>query len=542
MIKPLPGEWSSARPTHRNIAERIVITGTLWLDTPAHFGNGDRDALTDMPLLEDELDGSPLLLGTSIAGALRNYLREYAIGYGQPPPQLPNNLKDERAKTAYEAMLRRERDLLATMLFGGHRGDDEGAQSPLVVHDAPGHATGFELRDGVKIDPETRTAAEDKKFDIRLLAAGTCFDLRFELLVGHQDDQDYHAYKENLLKAAAIALDGLASGEISLGMRRRRGFGRCRVDEWTVYQYDLATRKGLLAWLAEGRGNLDAPWVPPIEATCHSSIAEALGVSLESISDNRKAFELTATFAVDGSLMIRSGFGESDHGPDMVHLHSLRRGSPGQLARTPVAPGTSWAGILRNRAIQIANTLAGDPKRASRIIEDMFGPENIDSKTKAAWASRLEVEDSIVENARMLEQSRVKIDRFTGGVSESALFNEQPLFGGEATRLRLFLRLRSRDAEADSSNRQNAEVGLILLLLKDLWTGDLPLGGETSVGRGRLRGLHASFSWEGGKWSIRESETGGLEIQGDKQALNSFVADFRRGLSNDRPKSADADH
>ena len=63
--------------TAAGLSKRIVITGTLVLDTPAHFGNGDAEGLTDMPLLYDPLDGSPLLTGASIAGALRNYLREY---------------------------------------------------------------------------------------------------------------------------------------------------------------------------------------------------------------------------------------------------------------------------------------------------------------------------------------------------------------------------------------------------------------------------------------------------------------------------------
>ena len=52
------------------------------------------------------------------------------------------------------------------------RGDDEGEQSPLIIEDALGKATEYELRDGVKIDAKTRTAEDEKKFDMRLLAAG----------------------------------------------------------------------------------------------------------------------------------------------------------------------------------------------------------------------------------------------------------------------------------------------------------------------------------------------------------------------------------
>src|SRR5690348_13398194 len=112
-----------ARALHRSISERWVITGKLELTSPAHLGNGEADAFTDMPILLNEVDGRPLLPGTSVAGALRNYLRELQTGFGKPSPLS----KDET-----------ERKLLATALFGGYRGDDDGAQSPVVVHDAIG--------------------------------------------------------------------------------------------------------------------------------------------------------------------------------------------------------------------------------------------------------------------------------------------------------------------------------------------------------------------------------------------------------------------
>lgn len=72
--------------------------------------------------------------------------------------------------------------------------------------------------------------------------------------------------------------------------------------------------------------------------------------------------------------------------------------------------------------------------------------------------------------------SRVRIDRFTQGVVPAALFDEEPWFGGE-TCIRLELR-----------NPCEGETGLFLLLVKDLITGDLPVGGTASVGRGILAG------------------------------------------------------
>jgi hypothetical protein len=55
------GHWSDSLA--RGIRQRLVIEGDLILQTPAHFGNGDGDDLTDMPLLLDPLtERCPLLL------------------------------------------------------------------------------------------------------------------------------------------------------------------------------------------------------------------------------------------------------------------------------------------------------------------------------------------------------------------------------------------------------------------------------------------------------------------------------------------------
>lgn len=145
----------------RKIARRLVVTGTLRLLTPAHLGNGDAEAITDMPLLLDRTSkpARPFLAGTSIAGGLRGYLLAYEQGFG------------------FAEAIRRKADSLPTtaaeLLFGGVKGDEYGEQSPLIVDDAYGdlHGAPFEIRDGVKIDYRTRTADDKKKYDLELLPA-----------------------------------------------------------------------------------------------------------------------------------------------------------------------------------------------------------------------------------------------------------------------------------------------------------------------------------------------------------------------------------
>ena len=136
-------------------------------------------------------------------------------------------------------------------------------------------------------------------------------------------------------------------------------------------------------------------------------------------------------------------------------------------------------------------------------------------------SSRLIAEESEVRGALDLVQSRVKLDRFTGGAFPAALFAEQPVFGGTETSLDLNLSLR---------NPEPAEIGLLLLVLKDLWTGDLPLGGESSVGRGRLSGQKAILTLHDGadetRWQITHGDgTLVFEPSDASDWLNKYVTD-----------------
>lgn len=446
----------------RRLQERIIVTGVLVLETPTHLGNGDVEGPLDMPLIADPLEGKALLTGASIAGALRSYLREHSVS-------------------------------LAELLFGRVT-NDESVQSSLIVDDALGGEPDTELRDGVAIDPATRTAEARKKFDIELLTAGTEFPLSFELLVRKDHPPEFR-------QAFALALHGLEAGRISLGKRKRRGFGRCRISRWQVCRYDMTGPHGLIAWLANDRSTQR-------EGT---DIATLLGISVSNQYQQSDCV-LQGTFLLDGSLLIRSGSGEPD-APDLVHLHSKRNGG-----EVPVLSGTSLAGALRARAWRIAATLEQDGKA---VTDGMFGYRRMKSKDNASLtASRLWVEEAEIENPLERVQKRVKIDRFTGGSYPGALFNEQPVFGQKDTQVRIRVRL-TKPTEQD--------VGLLLLFLKDLWTSDLPIGGESSIGRGRLKGQEALLTYQADSWTFRQGENDTIRVEGDKAKLEQFVQAFVKG-------------
>ncbi|MFN8472210.1 MAG: RAMP superfamily CRISPR-associated protein [Anaerolineae bacterium] len=488
----------------RSIVQRIIVRGNLDLDTPTSFGNGEGEDLVDMPLALDPLEGRALLTGASLAGALRSYLRQRELGYGKT--SFPTTLTDT--------------------LFG-YQQDDTGEQSLLIVNDSladePSPASSgaaaantrrrkrpvVELRDGVAIDASTRTAEDDKKFDYEALAAGTVFPIEIELLI-----QEERAPK--LRTALAVALEGFERREIPLGRRKRRGLGQCHVATWEVVEYDLCTRDGLLRWLRDDRSQAQSG--PSIAALLETSTA----------IDRRQRVTLGATFCLDSSLLIRSAPSEPRE-PDMIQLHS-RRGSKS----VPVLSGTSLVGALRGRALRICKTL-GSAAWAGQFVDDMFGPRLVAGKKARAagnaagsepHASVLTAAETEIRQGIELVQSRVKIDRFTGGSYPTALFSEQPVFGSAATEV---------DVKLELHGPTEAQIGLLLFLLKDLWTSDLPLGGEVSVGRGRLVGKHATLTRQVDgavpqTWTLTQQKDRLTVTDGDgkdaRAVLEAFAAKF----------------
>jgi CRISPR/Cas system CSM-associated protein Csm3 (group 7 of RAMP superfamily) len=227
-------------------------------------------------------------------------------------------------------------------------------------------------------------------------------------------------------------------------------------------------------------------------------------MQLPEFEDKRKRIVADLKLHIDGSLLIRSAPAAAD-APDVVHLHSADR---------PVLPGTSLAGTLRSHALRIARLVRGNA--GNQVVNGLFGPrlKGTESPDFTPAASKIRISESFIEDTNERKQTRIAVDRFTGGVVKGALFDEE-ILGKGGVRIRIEVRTPTEK-----------EVGLLVLLIRDLLSGEIPVGGGASVGRGVLKGTGEILFPDGQEITIEEN----LRVNdGDREILDGKIRAFAQG-------------
>ncbi|HZV48943.1 MAG TPA: RAMP superfamily CRISPR-associated protein [Candidatus Dormibacteraeota bacterium] len=454
----------------RDLALRARWEGVLECRSPLHVG-GLEGGVVDLPLARDGL-GRYHVPGSSLAGALRAWAAT-------------------RAGWPTEAV---------TRLFGGSEGSDVGA-SRLLIEDAPVEGVPVvEVRDGVGIDRRRGTAAEMVKFDRMVFPRGTRLRLRLslELPGGATDDLD----------RVRQLLGALAAGEVRIGAARSAGLGQVVLAEVRERLERLDSRSGLLR-LLRGEG-----WTAPVLPSRSGSPDLSIEIDWEP----------------DQPVMMASGLVGGS--ADVVPLTS------GLGVRRPVLTGTALKGVLRSRAERIVRTLLGReaPGRLLEqvrvpLVEHLFGSDGVSARgpgtsggepeppagsgqgaadgderlgrgailvhecyaevgiPAASWEAMLTADtpDQLREampaelRTTWAQAFHVGIDRWTGGAADQLLFSAVEPWDLSWDRLRI---------EVDRS-RLPEEVrapclALLLLVVRDLALGRLPLGWATRRGYGAI--------------------------------------------------------
>lgn len=375
---------------------------------------------------------------------------------------------------------------LADLLFGNL---SDNRQSMINIDDVLLENSVYTVRDGVRIDGITNTAEDTGKFDYEVVERGAAGSFSATITIRKNDIEDKKAVEQ---LAAALA-DQLMYG-ISLGAHTAKGFGEVKGSKIKVATYDFSQPDSLGAWLL---GEMS-------QADIYAAAAKPL------VADDD--FYAEIDLALKTSLLVGAEPDAFDKGSgkDEGKVQKVMLSSNGDY----VIPGTSVKGVIRKQAEHICRVV-GD--YGDDFLGSLMGYSKAD---KAKQRSRLRTyEVYLGEGVEAVNQSHVRIDRFTGGHMGSGLYTNKPLWQKKADAKTMTMRLAI-------SGCSDAEAGLMLLILKDIWTGQLAFGGDKAGGSGVMQGLKAVISYKGHKYAM-EKAAGGIKASAeDRAAMNSLVEAF----------------
>ena len=397
------------------ISRCLWMQAKLRLDSPAAIGSGNA-AHTERDLLTGN-DGRPFLPGASIAGIARSLLLT------------------ERGEMQ--------------QIFGGEGEDSTQSMvtfwDGIIPEDEPFTVS---FRDGVAINERTKTAEDQGKYDFEVLNPGTCFRLRMEVVVREeQKELPYQQFVSNFLAC-------IRSGDFRIGGKTTRGYGKVSLED---------------VWMME----------KTFEGEGASDFLDYVNFDWEELKNGEVKklpeptycspyTDLELLLRPESTLLIRNYFVQN-MGADCEQL---------QTNGKTVIPGTAWAGLFRHRVTELLEECMDDEIQAKGMVETLFGPAK---ESEERWRARILFEESTDLDVQPGEPGelrlvmRNKIDRFTGGVLNSALFSERVAVGGA---FRLGIRI--RDAK-------DYEIGMVLLVAEEICCGLAAIGGATAVGRGVLK-------------------------------------------------------
>lgn len=418
----------------RKLSGKILVVGTLQAQSPLCIGGSDSTE-TDKDVLVNA-EGFPIIPATSFIGVWLSHLENTTI-----------DLKKKN------------------LLFGG--ADKKESQSSAIhIFDLTANSKAIEDRDGILLNPEIeRTKIKEwnrfklkvgNKYDYQIVPRVTQFGLTFDVDLFDKLDKSFVSEQLKTLYSA------IEMGEIRFGSKTNNGFGKLSWIDLKVYHYDFTKPDDIDAWLDRK----------------YSSVEE-ISSEIKKSDSQTQVFSITLNANIATSLLVRSAPKDSS-APDAVMLTSGGK---------KVLPGSSLKGPLLKKTFEVLEQF-----KKHDLIYEMWGGEDFQkstSKKKVLKKANLRVEESVLEGGISdFVQTRIKIDRFTGGTIQGALLEEQPVFGfplhnknEQKSSIKLCFQLRHFKEE------HYWQAGLLLFLIRDLIQGKIRLGGGKAIGRGLVEAV-----------------------------------------------------
>ena len=524
---------------HAKIIETIQITGDIKVTSPLLIGDGEKNNEAIDALVLRNRNDQPYIPATSLAGVLRHQIVNYLA-------------TDEKTNEVLRNIIFGSLDQGAIVKTGDH-------QSILRVYDvlltgADGKSdVSIVTRDGVRLEHYRRVAKDGHKFDYEAIEKGAKGSVEMECVIrqGHlevlkkkgQAIDDESALQ--MIREAIYTVVNILHTGISVGRYTTKGFGQIQSDNMKAHVYQLKTMDSVSKWL------MREPKAPNGD-TVHTGVAVT--------PTTKNMFTMKVWANIDSSLIVRTVSADTE--ADSTMLIS---------GDDYVIPGSSIKGVLRhhsqyilekvkvwedwvkpsedkeggvNRFVHLFGGMMEKPK-PKKDAEDKQNQEQTQEQEqitgegividyKKIYKSRVSVSEAYIKSSEAIlkmKQTRNRIDRFTGGTIDSALFDSEPIWQVKDSKEGLV------SFEVTVKECSENEAGLMFVLLRDLWMGKLTFGGEASIGRGRLHGVRAEVLYNGNTYTFEnEYDADGavqkyaVEANGNIGAINECIQYLQLGV------------
>lgn len=439
-----------------NQVEKYIITAKC--ETQLHIGSavGDKSEVLTHPV-----ENVPFIQATSLAGVFRDYYQ--------------HTYKESHTEKIFGRSKKNQQEDQQEELTGSKIRFSDGAfldPEKLVM----------ELRPRVKINAETGTVAAEKvsgtdqqsgqKFEIEYVAAGAEF--RFTVYLYENDEEDDKNFKKCLAE--------IQQSNLQFGGQKSNGCGYLSIEEVLYKKFDLTKEEDRNKWFQEDC----LEYKDILEDNEYKDILKGDEYkAIQAKISKNFSYDIKITAKTDGELLVKgiAVTDLSDNAPDAMNIQN----GAGEY----IIPASSLKGAIRNRMEMIV-AYKGIEKK---IIDSIFGKAPNLRKDEEGTKGIISFHDTVIgkqeDNDNAANRIRIQIDKFTGGVMNTGLFNQKYASGNLTMDIRI-----SKD---EKNPYANIACGLLVLALRDMANGQVTVGSGYSIGKGFIDIKEIQITNEDGK-------------------------------------------
>lgn len=320
--------------------------------------------------------------------------------------------------------------------------------SPLFVSDGifnDDYCTYY--RDGNKLDYNVKTSLKMAVFDYETVEKGTCFSFFIEYTINEEIDVVIEDVRTDILEICSKLNNGL----YRIGFKQNRGLGKLQVITLRekVFNFDNFNLDEYLTFSKDINVTLDK-----CNMTDITNLIKNVKNEMESITAILKPISLI-------NIKTKSRLKEKTDTKALTLVNN---------DKVAVVPGSSLNGTLRAYAYKLAKK----EHKEYLFRDDLKNDIN----------TRYVIDDLYIEGHLIVKQ-RTRINRFTGGADDQALFDEQvfmpnSLIDSNAQSIKFNISF-YKDIDEEAKK-------YLIEAVKALCNGLIAVGAETSIGYGLFEG------------------------------------------------------